>query len=225
MAGPVATGEVHGGLIRSDAIRDAVERYIQDRWAGTGSNVAVEFRSVPDSISVAGMPCTLRVDDGGAHQLRGKSTVMVEAISAGSVERRIAVSVTVRTFGSVLVASRQLDRHQRLTPGDVRLETLETTTLSNDVLTSPDQMVNMRTKRIIAIGSVLTGSMTEQLPVVGQGEVVKLQVRSRSVLLSMQAVAKEDGRPGNVITVQKMGSHDRIKARVIGPGAVEIVTE
>ena len=150
---------------------------------------------------------------------------MVDVTTEGKVERRLAVLVTVRTFGSVLVTSKQLERHAIVGIGDARVETLETTTLPKDVLGAPEQLANMRTKRIIGEGSVLTESLFEQLPVVGQGEIVKLKVRSKSVLLTLQAVAKEDGRQGSLITVQKVGSHDRIRARVIGPGTVEIVVE
>lgn len=224
-AGPVDASQARVPLLRSETVREAVNRFIMDRCDGSGDEVRVEFRSVPDSIPVGTSAYTLRVDDGGVHQLRGRATLLVDVLAEGRVDRRLVVSVTVRRFGSVLVASKQVERHATVGPKDVRLETMETTMLPEGVLGSTEGLSNLRTRRIINAGSVLTEALFEQLPIVAQGDIVKLVVRTKSVVLSLKGIAKEDGIQGSVIAVQKMGSHDRIKARVVAAGTVEVVAE
>lgn len=78
---------------------------------------------------------------------------------------------------------------------------------------------------MIRQGAILTESMFENIPVVNQGDLVTLLVRTNSVLIKTRAVAREDGGSGDVVLVQKEGSRDRLKARVLDRFTVELIAQ
>ncbi len=223
--------EVHAGciagagLVPRAAIQEAVAAYVRDRTKGSAEEVAIEFTGVPDSVPVSDAGYTLCIDANNVKRLRGSVSVELEVRVRDRIERRISISFAVRTHATVLVAARQLDQHAAVTPTDVREERLETTLFKADFLADPANVTTMRTRRMIAKGAVLYPDLFEPYPMVTHGDVVTLRVRRGAVLLSTQAVAKEDGWKGELITVQKLGTHERIRARVENATTVELTTQ
>lgn len=78
-----------------------------------------------------------------------------------------------------------------------------------------------RLKRSIKKNHILTQRDVEAYPIVKKGNSVLVELKSGSVVLEFTAIASQDGSKNDIISVQKKDGH-RIKARVIGPGRVEI---
>ena len=228
MASPVVLllllGEVLGGAFRvpRGGIERAVEHYIRERYKGSSAEVTVEFRSVPEDLVVRGTEFTLHVPEAAIPTPLGHVSLPVEVLSHGQVDRTFMVSVRVRTFDTVLVAARQLGRHEDLTAQDVRHERMETTAFGRAELIRDFRLVGLRTKRIINAGAVLTSDVTEPVPDVPQGTPVTLIVTGNHIRLSMEAVAKEDGMRGHRVAVQRVGSTARVKATVLDRKTVEM---
>lgn len=204
------------------AFERVVEQYIRTRLAKTPTDVAVEFRSVPDGLQVGRSDYALRVSESVATELRGNISLPVELVVAGHVEHQCIVSIKVRTFDSVFVAARQLGRHDVITPADIRRERIETTSLRGTLLLTLSDLVGLRTKRIVKAGSVLTDESTQTIPDVLQGAAVTLIVKGRNFCFSLDAVVKEDGMRGQQVTVQRTGSSARVQATVISQNSVEM---
>ncbi len=211
----------------STALIDAVVQAVGARArTAAADSVVVDVLRVPglrERERRGGAPAvSYRVPSLPAGMPRGPLTVMVEEVVNGTVTARLPVSCLVRTFGTVLVAARNFDRHEPLGPEGLISQTVETTRLPVDRLADPSALAGMRTKRIINLGAVLCASLCEPLPAVRQGDEVTLIARRNGVKLTMQALAKQDGTPGTVILVQPSGTHDRLRARVIDARSVEL---
>jgi flagella basal body P-ring formation protein FlgA len=155
--------------------------------------------------------------------LRGNLSFALEVVGDGEKGRRFTVPVRIRTFGTVAISQKQLPKHAPITDDDLLFRSVETTTLSTDVITKREQLIGKRTKRIVSEGSVLSESVFESHPLVELNQFVTLMVRHGAVALSTKAVAKEDGRKGDIITVQLVDSHQRLRARVIDDQTLELV--
>jgi flagellar basal body P-ring formation protein FlgA len=209
-------------VVPRSAFERVVEQYIRARLPKTATEVAVEFRNVPDGLQVEGYEYALRVSESTASELKGNISLPVEIVVAGRVEHQCIVSIKVRTFDSVLVAARQLGRHESITSGDIRPERVETTALKGVPLRSVADLVGLRTKRIVRAGSVLTNEITQTIPDVLQGSAVKLIVKGKNFCFSVDAVAKDDGVKGQLVTVQRAGSSARVQATVMNQNSVEM---
>jgi flagella basal body P-ring formation protein FlgA len=215
---------LHGtsSIVPRAAFERVVEGYIRTRLAKTPTDVAVEFRSIPDGLQVGGSDYALRVSESAATELKGNISLPVEIVVAGHVEQRCIVSVKVRTFDSVFVAARQLGRHDVISPVDIRRERIETTSLKGALVLTLSAPAGLRTKRITKAGSVLTNESTQTIPDVLQGSAVTLIVKGKNFWFSLDAVAKEDGMKGQQVTVQRAGSSARVQATVINQNRVEM---
>jgi len=60
---------------------------------------------------------------------------------------------------------------------------------------------------------------------VQQGSVVTLIVRTGAVLVRTSAIVREDGLPGALIRVQKLGSNELFSARVVDAQTVEVLNQ
>jgi flagella basal body P-ring formation protein FlgA len=120
------------------------------------------------------------------------------------------------------MSGRLLPKHHDFAGEDVIPQHIETTNLSDDIVTNRLAIEGMRTVRIIANNCVLTRSMIESTPLVRHDDRVTLAVRSNNALVTVQAIAKQDGRLGEVITLQKIDAYDQYRGKVVGAHAVEI---
>jgi flagella basal body P-ring formation protein FlgA len=212
-------------FVRAAELRGAVEAYVGGLPAQDGSEYAVECRDVPDSIAVPRGSLRLRVDASATPVLRGRVGLAVEIAVDGVTVRRVVVAVIVRTYASVLVATRMLDARARVAPADVRSARLESTEWTRRPVGDAGSLGGKRTKRLIAEGAVLFEELFEPVPLVAHGDPVTLRAASPGVSISTGAVALEDGIAGSVITVKTSYTHERIRARVVGAGVVEPLEE
>lgn len=211
-----------GTVVKPEALKRAVEEYVHNQFAGSAQTVVIEFRSLPNEIVVSNAGYSFRVAPEGPPRLSGNTSVPVEIVVQDKVERRVLVPIKVRTFGNVAVAAKQLMQHALMLKDNVEMQTVETTTLPQDVVTSVEALREKRTTRIISQGSVLRESMIEHIPLVQQDETVTLIVKLKGVEVSTRVLAKENGRRGEYILVQKMETHEKLKAKVVNNKIVQL---
>lgn len=209
-------------IVKREALKRAVEDYVQNQFAGSAQSAIIEFRSLSSQIVVSNAGYSLRVAPEGHPRLNGNVSVPVEIVVKGKVEKRVLVPIKVRTFGNVAVAAKQLMRHALMMKDDVEMQTVETTMLPQDVVTSFETLREKRTTRIISQGSVLRESIIETIPLIQQNETVTLIVKSKGVEVSTRVLAKEDGRRGEYILVQKMETREKLKAKVVNNKIVQL---
>ena len=212
--------------IQPAEFQSVVERYFSTHQTVVGHmRTSLEFRSLPAPMTVPLADYRLSVDDVIAPTARGNMSVAVSVVAGGSLVKKVMVPFRLRTFGIIAIAARQLEQHAIVQQQDLLYQERETTTLPDGYVTDGASIEGKRTKKIITAGSVLRMDSMEQMPAVYQNADVLLIVRSGAVRVSSKATAKSDGVVGQLIQIQRQGSHERLYARVVGPGVVEAVSE
>jgi flagella basal body P-ring formation protein FlgA len=201
--------------VHPDKIRKAVESYIAERWDSKREEFLIECRDVPVSIAVSSPAFSVQIGICSVPRLRGYVGIPLEIVCNGKVERRFAVTAHIRTFATVVAASRQLLRHERITIEEQTSQRIETTGLPDDLIFDETEIRGKRAARIIAASTILCRSMLERVPVVKEEDAVTIAVRSGNTTVKVQGVAKQGGCVGDMITVQRSGSHDRLRATVL----------
>ncbi|HEY3380292.1 MAG TPA: flagellar basal body P-ring formation chaperone FlgA [Vicinamibacterales bacterium] len=90
-------------------------------------------------------------------------------------------------------------------------------------LPRPSDIVGARVVRDLVTGEVVTRSTVEVRPTVRSGDVVAVRTSVGPVMVQTQAVAEQSGLEGDMIRVVNRESRRALKARVVGPGQVEVV--
>jgi flagella basal body P-ring formation protein FlgA len=211
-----------GTVVPVGAIQEAVEKYVHDQRDHSQGTAIVEFRSLPGAVSIAGSTYDVRVCNERTTEVKGNVSLPIEIVSERGVERRLIVSIKVRTFQAVLIASKQLLRHATMSNELAELKTVETTSLPADIISDPRPLLGMRTKKIIPAGSVLRECMLEAIPLIHAGDSVTMLVKSGNVTISTGAIAEEDGRWNEQVKIRKVGTRVAVKGRVVGAGIVQL---
>ncbi len=218
LAGPVS---LHGGTkVSAAALESAVRAFLAERQGALQVQPDITFRSVPAEIAIAESTYTLHVAADGRTSWKGPIGLRVEIESRGQIVHRCMVSVLIRTYADVLVAERPIGRHMAPAADDVRALRMETTMLQRPMLENGADLAAMRTRQIVTRGSILYADLFEQVPLVLQGDHVRVRVQTGGVTLSAEGTAREDGNRGEYITVDIDGRRDRVRARVDGVRSV-----
>lgn len=150
----------------------------------------------------------------------GRVTVRVRC--EGSAPWTVFVPAQVRLFRQVVVISRPLKRENVLTEQDLSLVERDVGLLNQGYLTDPGQAIGKKLTRPMLPDQILAPVHLQQAEVIRKGDQVVITARGAAVSVRMPGEALSDGAPGQQIRVRNQRSQRVIKARVVGPGQVEV---
>ncbi|HAP34556.1 MAG TPA: flagella basal body P-ring formation protein FlgA, partial [Bacteroidetes bacterium] len=93
----------------------------------------------------------------------------------------------------------------------------------NDVIISLISAVNTRTKRMIKANTVLKNSMIEEIPAVNYNDKVVVVVKTKNLSIAASGTARQEGKIGEEVRIQREGSREFLSAKVVGKQTVEII--
>jgi flagella basal body P-ring formation protein FlgA len=141
-------------------------------------------------------------------------------LMAGRVRRGVATA-TVSVSTSYARATRAIARNERVDADAFEVIDGEIPGGSLKRLPAAETVAGRIARRDIAPGEVLSPAVLQVPPDVRAGEPVTLTVVVGVVRISTKAVASASGHEGDIVRVVPEGGRS-VKARVTGPGAVEI---
>lgn len=166
---------------------------------------------------------TLTVDDRQNLKYKGRVAVTVRPEVEHEKTSPIYISGWVDLFDEVVCAERDIPRGEKIKREDLRLSRQNLSKSPPGLMTRPEKVEGTVAKSRIEKGSYIRDAMIAQAPVVRKGDVVKITANSGGLTVVAQGVAREDGRMGEKVMVENIRSNKNIPARVVGPGAVEVV--
>ena len=205
------------------AVKSAIENYVKQSLPASVETV-LEFKDLKGSYPVGFNGSRLSVSSVNSVMLKGLVTFLVKArpaIGGGNLSQTIPVTVKIRTFQSVLVATKMIQPHDEMTSDEVGKVRTETTDLPNPV-TDLSQLSGKWTSRWIQEGKALTFDMFDDEPIVKRGDDVTIIYRTKNIVVHDQGSALQDGRLNDVIRVTNEYK-DNLRAKVVGKGEVVLM--
>lgn len=151
----------------------------------------------------------------------GRVTVRVSCDST-QTPWRLFVPATVDLFQQVVVATRHLPRQAVVSAADLALRERNIGQISGGYLLQPEQALGLRVRRPITADAVVSPSQLEQDEAIKRGDRVVITAANSQVAVRMPGEALESGNIGSQIRVRNTRSDRVVKARIIGPGQVEV---
>ena len=150
----------------------------------------------------------------------GRVTVKIRCEGTGPWT--VFVPAQVKLLRDVVTVTRPLRRDTVISEGDVALREKDVGTLTQGYLTSLDQVVGMKLIRPTVMDQVISPAHLEQPAIVRKADHVVITASAGSLAVKMPGEALSDGGMGEQIRVRNMNSKRVVKARVVGPGQVEV---
>jgi flagella basal body P-ring formation protein FlgA len=151
----------------------------------------------------------------------GRNTIGIRCPSSSSWT--IYSTVVVRSFETVLVLSKQLARHERISQAHFTAETRDTSTLQQGYITDPQDILGKQAIRFMPAGSVVYSAFVSEPTMVRRGERVSIQSGKPGLLITSTGVALMDGIKGQKISVKNASSHRVIQATVVASDVVTVI--
>ncbi len=150
----------------------------------------------------------------------GRVTVRIRC--DGSSPWTVFVPAQVKLYREVVVVTRPLRRGAPIGPQDVSVAERDVGTLSQGFLSDPEQVVGQKTTRALVPDQVLAPLHLQQAEVVSKGDQVVISAASSAINVRMPGEALSNGALGEQIRVRNLSSGRVVKARVKGPGQVQV---
>ncbi|MFO7445041.1 MAG: flagellar basal body P-ring formation chaperone FlgA [Ignavibacteriaceae bacterium] len=132
------------------------------------------------------------------------------------------LSFRLKLYKKALFADITVERNQELRPEYFVFKKLEVNNINGSPVFSTEYLTNTISKKRLFPGEILLKEMIAKAPVITAGSKVKANVISGTILLSFDAVSRQDGCENEIIRII---SRDKIlyKARVIDSLNVSVI--
>jgi flagella basal body P-ring formation protein FlgA len=150
----------------------------------------------------------------------GRSQVRVQ-ILADDLRQTIPVNVIMHVYGEIPTARIRVDKSTPLTPELFDWQWLDLAEVKGRPVTSRELLAGSCCTRTLAAGDRLRLNDLKAIPLVRAGDMVELQIQRGGLLVTVNALARQDGTEGQTIPVKNQLNGRLVNARVTSPGKVE----
>ena len=140
----------------------------------------------------------------------------------GSSPWTVFVPGQVRLYREVVTAARPLKRDVILTDMDLSMAERDVGLISQGYLNALKQAIGKKLTRPLLPDQVLSPTHLQLAEAVHKGDQVMIRARSGSIQVRMPGEALSDGAIGQQLSVRNQRSKRVVKARITGPGQVEV---
>lgn len=153
---------------------------------------------------------------------RAEGNGAINVRCAKPVAWSIFVPFRVEHYTEAVVVARPLSRQQVIQPGDLRLERMESSKLTNGYFDEMPPVIGQQAKRALIPGQVLSSSHVVQRQLVERGQQVTLFSVRPGLTVRMKGEALEDGASGQRIRVRNQSSKRIVEGFVEPSGAIRV---
>ncbi len=208
--------------ISQTELKEKIEEFIFKQIKLPKEDVIIEYKNLPNEINQK-TKYELKVMPEENQILRGNVSLPLEIFSEGKMEKRILVSLKIRTFENCCLAVNPIPSGETILDKNIEIKKIETTSFTQEVVHLKNECVGKKAKRAIGKDRVILLDAIEELPVIERGKVITLLSKTNGVVVSAKVEAQQDGRVGEIIYVKLQTSKERIKAKVVDSLSVIVV--
>ena len=166
---------------------------------------------------------SLVFDKGYTPSDNGRLSIHAEVWVDGVKVDRLTVTGRLSQMKPVVVAAVRLEKGRTITPADVTLQDMDVFGSPPDVMSSVEQVSGMVITRTIDKGACVTPKEFKRAPAIEKGAVIKLVAKKNRLSIITLGICKEEGYPGQPVTVQNLTSGKLVRGLVTKDGTVAVV--
>ena len=133
------------------------------------------------------------------------------------------VPVDIQIYRPVVVSTQPIARGMSIQADHLQLKEVSVSQLRGSYFSDINTVIGMEAKRTINPETAIVTEHLNPPMVIKKGDDVLVLASTSTLTVKMPGVALSDGRQGEQIPVQNKQSKRTVKARVIGPGHVQVL--
>ena len=218
---PAATAALAGGAQSLAAIEQVAQTAARERATADyprATRIDVQVQPLDERLNLARCGAPLETFPGPGARAIGRTTIGVRCTQPHRWQ--LYVRIRVGALIPVLVSSRLLERGERITRDDVRIEPRDAARLRRPALENPAKALGQIAGRRVPRGRVIHPGMLDQPHSVQRGQRVSILSADGAISVRMAGEALNGGRVGDLVRVRNGSSERVIEAKVVGEGRV-----
>jgi flagella basal body P-ring formation protein FlgA len=152
----------------------------------------------------------------------GYANINVTVIDKKNSVSQSYITLKLKLYKNVLVSSQDIKSKEEISPEKVELKKLEVTFVKGEMFEKPEELAGNVAKMRINKGRIITSDIIEIAPVIKSGDLVNASAVRGNVIVTTDAIAKQDGRPGELIRILTR-DNKQFKGKVIDSNNVIII--
>lgn len=140
--------------------------------------------------------------------------IPISQIDKRGKKKRTTISVRVKIYEKVYISTKDITKRDPINVSDFELVEKEITAVRGNIVMSLGEVIGARAGRHIRKGDILTSESIENMPVIFPGDRVSAVTIVGNVLISFNAISRQEGSIGDVIRIRSKDK-EVYKAEVI----------
>ncbi len=155
---------------------------------------------------------------------RGSISLRVRFYKNYNEIKKGQIRVKVRHYENVLISIDRIKRFDILTSEKYIIKRMEITSLSENPVTSEDELSGKWAKRNVGKGQILTSRMFETIPAITSGQEVSILYKSSGLEITARGTALQFGCVGELIKIKNNQSRKIIACTVMDDKTVRVTS-
>ena len=223
---PPAPTETVVRQVSLDEIRRAVTRFLEKQFAGKVAEFEVTLLSPDEPVALAaGVPAgavDLKVKAGRIDEGLGRRTFQLAVLVNGKEAQSLRVVAQVEAQADVVTAGRYIKPDETIGADDLAISRIQLPPSISDFILDMQEVVGKRAVRPIPADKPIRVSLLAQPYAVRKGDRVTIEAKRGGLQIQASGVTKGSGQLGQSVTVTNQDSGKDLRAKVVGPGLVQV---
>ncbi|MBF0529452.1 MAG: flagellar basal body P-ring formation protein FlgA [Deltaproteobacteria bacterium] len=152
----------------------------------------------------------------------GRLTLNIVLLVDDREVAKIRATAEVEMSFPAVVATRRMEKGDRIQPNDVQIAQVNQVQLHSGALTDLNQAVGQACRSQLLPGQPITAKDLTKADIINRGDRVTIVAQTGSLKISTIGQAKQAGAVGENIQILNISSNKTVMAKVVGAGLVEV---
>jgi len=206
-----ASDNVQNDII--NIVKKDVTKFFVNKYKVQSQDVNVTFKRLPNDFDESSN-YMFRISNSNKPYKPGYQTLWVEVYKSNIYKMKFPVSIDISVQKKVAVATKKINRNQKLTSEFVEIKKQSINTNPNELFSTIEELTTFESAKYIKPGSIITMQMVRIPPTLKKGDNVEIRVNSGHLFVSTPGIANEDGYLGEDIKVICKNSRKKLKGVV-----------
>ncbi len=202
-------------------VQKAIEKYLGESLEVKQGDLFIEFSMIDTTYSFIRWD-EIQVIPNRRGAKKGVQMIKYGLFRDGKLKKDFSLKIRVSTVQNVVVTAQYTGRQHIFEPENVELQRRETTKVRGVTFTSIDDVLGLRTKRIVMAGEILTQNVLEEPPLIPNGAKITIQFNNGGVEVEMPGKARQDGYLGKKVLVKCTANNRSYNAKVVNAKTVRV---
>lgn len=208
--------------IKPDQLREAIAAALEKQAAGKPVEFSIALLSPEEGMTVPAGAVDLKVRAARSDELVGRRFFDVSVLVNGKTAQTVRAAAQVDAYAEVVTASRYIKPDETISTEDVTIARVPIPGSTTDFIFDMQEVIGKRALRPLQAERLIRNSGIAQAYTVKKGDRVTIEVKRGGLIINAVGVSKSPGAVGQLITVTNQDSGKDLRAKVVGPGTVQV---